>query len=52
MVAVRKILETVRTSGCQVATLQGLNWLEYLRYPRIWVTLAHCSHSVVIKLHL
>jgi hypothetical protein len=28
MVAVRKVLETMRMSCCQVATLQGLNWLE------------------------
>jgi hypothetical protein len=52
MVAVRKVLETVCTSCCQVVTLQGLNWLESLRYPRIWVTLAHCNHDVVIKLNL
>jgi hypothetical protein len=37
-------------SCCQVITLQGLNWLESPRYPWIWVTLARCSHSVVILL--
>jgi hypothetical protein len=52
MVVVRKVQETVHTSCCQVVTLQGLNWIESPRYPRIWVTLARCSHSVVIKLHL
>jgi hypothetical protein len=29
--------------------LQGLNWLESPRYPRLWVTLARCSHSVEIS---
>jgi hypothetical protein len=52
MVAVHKVLETVRTSCCQVVTLQGLNWLVSTRYPQIWVTLAHCSHLVVFKLYL
>jgi hypothetical protein len=49
-------LWTVATRGALLAhvccvvrllSLQGLNWLESLRYPRIWVTLARCSHSVV-----
>jgi hypothetical protein len=52
MVVVRKVLETVRTSCCQVVTLLGLIWLESLRYPWVCVTLGRCSHSVVIKLHL
>jgi hypothetical protein len=52
MVVVRKVLETVRTSFCQVVTLHGLNWLASPQYPRIRVTLARCSHSVLIKLHL
>jgi hypothetical protein len=50
MVVVHKVLETVRTSCCLVVTLEGLNWLESLRYHWIWVTLARCSHSVVILL--
>jgi hypothetical protein len=29
--------------------LQGLDWLESPRYPRIWVTLARCSHSVELS---
>jgi hypothetical protein len=52
MIAIRKVLETVRISCCQVVTFEGLNWLESPRYPQIWVTLDHSSHSVVIKLHL
>jgi hypothetical protein len=52
-------LWTVATRGallarmCRVVRLiplQGLNWLESPQYPRIWVTLARCSHSVVILL--
>jgi hypothetical protein len=39
-----------RVLCCQVITLQGLNWLESPWYPQIWVTLARCSHSVVILL--
>jgi hypothetical protein len=51
-------LWTIATRGalpgrvCRVVRLlplQGLNWLESPRYPRIWVTLAHCSHSVKIS---
>jgi hypothetical protein len=52
MVVERKVLETMCTSCCLLVTLQGLNWLESSRYPRIWATLARYSHSVVIKLHL
>jgi hypothetical protein len=52
-------LWTVATHGALLARmyrvvrllpLQGLNWLESQRYPWIWVTLARCSHSVVILL--
>jgi hypothetical protein len=51
-------LLTVATRGallahvCRVVRLlplQGLNWLESPRYPRIWVTLARCSHSVELS---
>jgi hypothetical protein len=49
---------TIATRGallarvCRVVRLlplQGLNWLESLWYPRIWVTLTHCSHSVELS---
>jgi hypothetical protein len=49
------VLWTIATCGalpacmCRVVRLlplQGLNWLESPWYPRIWVTLACCSHSV------
>jgi hypothetical protein len=30
---------------------QGLNWLKSLWYPRIWVTLACCSHSIELCHH-
>jgi hypothetical protein len=52
------VLWTVATRGALLARvchvvrftpLQGLNWLESLWYPRIWVTLAHCSHSVELS---
>jgi hypothetical protein len=51
-------LWTVVTRGalpshvCRVVRLlplQCLNWLESPRYPRIWVTLVHCSHSVELS---
>jgi hypothetical protein len=52
------VLWTVATRGallaymCRVVRLiplKGLNWLESPRYPRIWVTLARCSHSIELS---
>jgi hypothetical protein len=49
-VAIRGALLARVCHVVRLIPLQGLNWLESPRYPWIWVTLARCSHSVVILL--
>jgi hypothetical protein len=49
-VATRGALLARVCRGVRLLPLQCLNWLKSLRYPRIWVTLAHYSHLVVILL--